>query len=130
MYEKNFTKWNELKPQIHKKAMRDVYFYEREIWFVSCGLNVGFEQDGKGTLYSRPVVILRKFSPHLFWGVPLTKTVKTGKYYLEFQYNPHFKSCAILSQLRLFDANRLVRKDRRMPRSKFNELKEKIRQLV
>ena len=130
MQQKDFSPWNNLKPQVHSKNIKEIYFYEREIWFVSCGLNVGFEQDGKGALYSRPVIILRKFSRHVFWGVPLTKILKEGKYYLKFQYDPKFESCAILSQLKLFDVHRLVRKDGRVSKSKFKDLKEKIRQLI
>lgn len=39
---KEFEKWNTTKMRIN--ALADVpYFHEREIWFCSLGVNVGFE---------------------------------------------------------------------------------------
>ncbi len=45
--EKNFLEWHEHKSRIHVNPTRP-FFHEREIWFCSLGLNVGFEQDGRG----------------------------------------------------------------------------------
>ena len=62
------------------------------------GANIGWEQDGKGDFFARPVLILRKFvipnkknpaNPlaSLFLAVPLTTKDKKG-----FFYQPvHFK---------------------------------------
>ncbi|MEA3304538.1 MAG: hypothetical protein U9Q15_02150 [Patescibacteria group bacterium] len=44
--QKDFQTWCHVKDQ--KNSLKDIpYFYQREIWFVSCGVNIGFEQDGK-----------------------------------------------------------------------------------
>ena len=46
--EKDFDKWNIIKKQVNtKEVIRDLFFYEREVWWCSLGLNVGYEQDGK-----------------------------------------------------------------------------------
>ena len=42
-------------------------------------MNIGYEQDGSGNDFIRPVVIIRKFNNEIFWGVPLTKTRKKIK---------------------------------------------------
>ena len=72
---KDFKKWHEKKSAIHALPQRP-FFHEREIWFCYVGANVGFEQDGSGSEFIRPVVVLRKFNNAVFWAVPLTKASK------------------------------------------------------
>ena len=51
---KNFDKWNELKKKLHiSEKAKDFYFREREIWWCSLGVNIGFEQDGKNDLFDK-----------------------------------------------------------------------------
>ena len=44
--EKDFDKWNESKKVIHHNN-EDKFYHEREVWWCSLGINIGFEQDGK-----------------------------------------------------------------------------------
>ena len=73
--EKDFWKWHGKKENIHDEGHR-VFFHEREIWFCHLGANIGFEEDGKGENFGRPVVVFRKFNNEVFWGVPLTTRTK------------------------------------------------------
>ena len=82
--EKNFKKWHSIKALLDKKK-KEIYFKEREIWWCSLGLNIGFEQDGKNYRFERPVLILKKFSKDLFWALPSTSQDKTGEYYYQFK---------------------------------------------
>jgi len=43
------------------------FFHGREIWFCAIGANIRFEQDGSGTEFLRPVVIIKKFNKEVFW---------------------------------------------------------------
>ncbi len=104
--QKEFEKWNKQKNILDKNSFR-LFFHEREVWFVSLGANIGFEQDGKGEEFLRPVIIVKKFNNDVFWGIPTTKRSKTGEYYFSFSYKDGCFSMAILSQLRLIDAKRL-----------------------
>jgi mRNA interferase MazF len=107
---KDFKGWAELK--FNLQAFTSPHsFREREIWWAAIGHNVGDEEDGKGQYYSRPVLVIRKFNKNLFWGIPLTTTARTGEYYSHFRYKKRVDSTAILSQLRMFDARRLLRRD-------------------
>lgn len=107
---KDFDKWNRLKKELHVKDVSNLFFKPREVWFCSLGLNIGYEQDGKNNSYERPVLIVRKFNRHVFWGVPLSTKNKPGnKHYLPLKHNGLVFS-AILSQLRLYSVNRLTRK--------------------
>lgn len=110
MPSKDYAAWHTNKTELNNLD-RGQYFYEREVWWIAIGNNIGDEQDGKGTDYTRPIIILRKFNHHLFWGIPLTTTGRSGRYYVSFRYKPGLISTAILSQLRAFDTKRLLKRD-------------------
>ena len=103
-----FLGWIELKEHLHKNKPRP-YFKEREIWWASIGFNVGDEQHGNNDNFERPVLIVKKFNNNLFWDVPLTGKPKSGKYYYKI-HSGNREASVILSQLRVLDAKRLVRK--------------------
>ena len=125
---KDFQKWHSQKRHIENERPR-VFFKEREIWFCHLGENVGFEQDGRGDEFLRPIVVLKKFNNEVLWVVPLTKTDKKNKYYFPFSFNNE-TSVAILSQIRLVDAKRLKYKMGDMKVDYFKVLKNKIRQFL
>ena len=122
-------KWHSCKQVIENEHPR-LLFKEQEIWFCHLGENVGFEQDGRGPEYMRPVIVLRKFNSEVFWAVPLTMTQKRNRYYFSFTFKADEVSTAILSQLRLVDAKRLKYKIGTIHQSDFETLKSKIRQLL
>lgn len=126
MHEKDFDKWNKNKKDTHKNKNRP-YFHEREVWWCAVGHNVGFEQDGVGEKFLRPVLVLKKFNSQVFWGILLTKTEKDNKYYFHFYINSDEKSVAILSQLRLFDSKRLHYKEGYMDHKDLKEIKKRLK---
>ena len=125
---KDFTDWHKIKRKVELKENR-INFQIRDVFSCSIGENVGFEQDGRGEEFLRPVVIIKKFNNEVFLGVPLTHTKKEGKYYFSFNLNEG-QSVAIVSQVRLFDAKRLKYKIGMINEKDFSVLKEKIRQLL
>lgn len=131
---KDFQKWHNKKSKVNDIVKRP-FFHEREIWFCHLGANVGFEQDGNGEDFLRPIVIARKFNNEIFWGIPLTKSKnqtnkKAEKYYFSFSFIDSIKSVAILSQIRLVDAKRLVRHIGTMKDESFVELTKKLKELI
>lgn len=125
---KDYIEWHKRKKEIENKKSR-INFQIRDVLFCSIGENVGFEQDGRGEEFLRPIVVVKKFNKEVFLGVPLTHTEKKGKYYFSFNLNEN-KSVAILSQIRLFDAKRIKYKIGMINEKDFNILKEKIKQLL
>lgn len=125
---KDFINWHKIKSAVEKKEQR-LNFQIRDVFFCSIGENIGFEQDGRGEEFLRPVVIVKKFNNEVFLGIPLTHTDKKGKYYFGFNLNERV-SVAILSQIRLFDAKRMKYKIGMINEKDFKTLKEKIRQLL
>src|SRR3989344_6646831 len=106
---KDFQKWHTLKQNIHNEKERRFY-HEREIWWCSLGENVGFEQDGKGSDFARPILIIRGFNKEVFLCVPLTTKNKKGKYYADIDLGDKVIRKVILSQIRLIDSKRLQEK--------------------
>ncbi len=106
-YEKDFDGWNKRKKKIDNLHQYND-FYEREIWWISAGLNIGSEQNGSGELFLRPVLILRKISSTTFLGIPLTSRLKHDSDHFAFYFEYDF-SVAIISQIRNYDSKRLVK---------------------
>lgn len=132
--QKDFKNWHNKKSQIDQIIKRP-YFHLREIWFCHIGTNVGFENDGKGADFLRPIVIVRKFNNDIFWGIPLTKShkkvnAKNDKFYYVFSFIDDVKSVAILSQIKLFDAKRLARLVGVMSEEDFTTLTKKLKDLI
>lgn len=107
--EKDFQKWHKTKEGLDNVSVR-VFFHEREVWWCSIGVNVGFEQDGRGERFARPVLILKKFNNEVFWAIPISTKIKNGKFYTPIELGDGVARVAIISQLRLIDAKRLIDK--------------------
>lgn len=118
---KDFKKWHKLKENIHKQKS-EIFFHEREIWWCSLGVNVGFEQDGSGDNFQRPVVIVKKFNLDACLIVPLTTTQKKGKYYFAIGEIDSKNATAVLSQVKFIDRKRLVNKAGILDEETFNRL--------
>ncbi len=127
--EKDFNKWNTKKSLVNN-THKTPFFHEREIWFCFLGANIGFEQDGRGDDFQRPVLILKKFNNEICWAIPLSKTSRRGKYYFAFQFNTTTTSVAILSQIKLIDAHRLSRKIGDIDETNFKSVIEKLKALL
>ena len=124
---KKFDEWNKVKKNIHKSKSK-IFFKERDIFYIKMGENIGFEQSGKGDIFLRPAIVLKKFNNSFFMGVPLTSTIKDGKYYFTFEFKGK-NSNAILSQIRPFDTKRIKHKIGMINKDYFKKLKEKIGKL-
>ena len=107
MTEKRFVEWYKLKTRIHASAAK--LFREREMWWCSIGENIGSEENGKGRLFERPVLVVKKFNKELFIGIPLSSKLKDDQYHIPVLVD-HLMGTAIISQIRAYSSRRLVRK--------------------
>ena len=105
-YQKDFDRWNVVKKNINAKN-RKVFFYEKEIWWMNIGVNVGSEQDGKGDLFMRPVFIYKKINGTTFVGIPLTTVNREDSMHVSFYFEYEINT-AIISQISVFDRKRLM----------------------
>ena len=126
----DFDRWNEVKKMTN--AIHDVthiFFREQEIWWCYLGTNVGYEEDGKGDKSLRPVLVLRKFSPHTFVGLPLTTSNRKHAYLVHCDANDKRFRQAIISQLRVIDIRRLHEKITFVGRESFSVIRKAVREL-
>ena len=123
---KAFDRWNTVKKSLNGDGARLPKFNEREVWWCSIGVNVGHEEDGKNAAFNRPVLIVKRFNYRLFWGVPLSSQVKNNTHYYHFTLKGRDQS-ALLTQLRLFDANRITgNRVGRLNEREFSAIKQRL----
>jgi len=109
--QKDFDKWNIEKKIVNSKIVNtELFFYSREIWWCSVGLNVGVETDGKHDNFERPMLIVKKFNADMVWALPLTtQGNNNNKYYYKLNHE-EIKSWVVLSQLKTISTKRFLRK--------------------
>ena len=123
---KKFDDWNELKKQI-SSIDNSVKFKERDIFWISIGENIGSEQNGKGKEFARPVLIIKKLNNQLFFGVPLSTSIRNGTYFHTFSFIEEQQSSALLVQAKVFDIKRANQKLGMINKNDFIDVKEKLR---
>src|SRR3989344_6048506 len=120
---KNYTIWHNKKQELDGRMIVP-NFSERDIWWCSLGLNIGYEEDGKNENFERPVCVLKKFNKDIFIGLPLTSTRKDSPYYYPYVLH-NTPGTIILSQARLMSVKRLQRRLGRIGKGKFSDLKKR-----
>lgn len=124
---RNFDTWNELKKKIQLANNEPTYFpQEGEIWMSSLGKNIGYEQNGSGDNFSRPVLVIKKFNNHMFWCVPLSTKQKSFDFYFNFTDLNEQKVSVILAQLKLVSVKRMKRKLYEIAPDLLSQMKEKL----
>ena len=125
---KDFDKWNIQKKELESSVF-DFLFNTGEIWWCSVGLNLGVESCGKGELYQRPVLVLKKLSRTSFIGIPLSTQKKEGTWFTKITILNE-KRYALLYQVRLFSTNRFQRRLTTLDAIDFKKIKEKLEALL
>jgi len=128
---KDFDSWNELKKKIEaEKNEPNKFPKEGEVWMSSLGRNIGFEQNGSGANFSRPVLIVKKFNNHMFWCVSLSTKQKNFDFYFNYTDQNNQKVSAILAQMKLVSVKRLKRKLYELNGDKLQEIKLKLKSFL
>lgn len=122
--EKNFDQWNEIKKAIHAKP-DNFGVHEREIWWMSFGVNVGVEIDGKHIRFERPALVLRKFNRQMVWVLPTTTRGKDPRFYEKFLFGGK-EYFIVLTQPRTVSTKRFVRKIGMISKSDFGKITERF----
>lgn len=128
--EKDYLVWMPVKTEVNNKELFPLGFKEREIWVCNVGENIGFEEDGKGEDFTRPVLIMKVFNRRFCYVLPLSTTDKRGKFYYPFYGNTGKISVALLSQLKAIDSVRLRDKIGFARKEDFNEIKKQVIELI
>ena len=127
--QKDFDTWNKNKKHIHSKNENKLY-HEREVWWCSLGVNIGFEQDGTGSGGERPVLILKGFSKQVCLIIPLTTSEKKNPYHVSLGKVSDRNAFAIISQIRLIDTKRLINKIGFVEQKIFEKIRKTAKDLL
>ena len=104
---KDFDEWNEKKKLTNSNDEYYPLYHQRQIRWCRLGVNIGYEQDGTGKEFSRPVLILKGFSRHVCLAAPLTTSAKDNPYHVNIGSIGGRNASVIISQIRLIDTRRL-----------------------
>jgi mRNA interferase MazF len=127
-YLSQLIEWTKLKVRIHLSE-RIIYFREREIWWASLGVNIGYEQNGKNKNFERPILVLKKFNQDIMLILPLTSKFEDSRFYYPIEYKQKRYS-VILSQLRLISGKRLIRKIRKISEAEYLDIRKAVINLL
>lgn len=126
-YKKDFDAWNGQKKMTEAREIPSTFFYkDREIWWSSLGVNVGFEMDGKNSNFERPILVVKKINQHQFFGIPLTSKDKEGYFYEKVEYSNGGMGTINLSQIRVLSTKRLLRKIGMVKLGGFKRVKDRF----
>lgn len=124
--EKDFDHWNIQKKEINTNGVARFY-RECEIWWCAIGINIGDEQDGTGKIFDRPIIVIKAFNKQIFFGAALTGKKREGKYYFSIGIIEGREASVILSQVRIVDTKRLIRRLAVLDEVSFKKLKSALR---
>ena len=126
-----FDLWNEIKKKVDGgETLPDRFPKEGEVWLSALGKNVGYEQNGSGDNFARPVLIVKKFNNQMFWTVALSTKQKPFDFYHNFTDPNNNDVSAILAQLKLLSVKRLDRKLYDLPEKQSREIKDKLKKFL
>lgn len=127
----DFDHWNELKKKIEVSEPEPEKFPKvGEVWMSNLGKNIGYEQNGSGDNFSRPVLIVKKFNNQMFWCVVLSTKQKKFDFYFNYTDPNGEKVSAILAQLKLTSIKRLRRKLYDFDKHKLEEVKSRLKSFL
>jgi mRNA interferase MazF len=126
---KDFDNWNKKKKEIHYEN-ENRFYRPREIWWCSLGLNIGFEQDEKETLFQRPVLILKALSKRTCIILPLTTSKQEHPYRISIGKITGRESKTILSQIKVIDTKRLINRIAILDKISFEAIRKSAKDML
>ena len=92
------------------------------------GMNIGFEIFGKGDTFTRPVLIVRKFSRHTFLGIPMSTKLKDVPTHHRITFKGKEVS-VLMNQMRTFDSKRLAERYGYLTDPQFEEIRNAVKKM-
>ncbi len=126
---KDFDLWNTIKRRLHENEAQKLY-HTREIWWCSLGTNIGFEQDGEGAEYQRPVLILKGLSKNTCLVIPLTTSSLKHPMRIPIGVVGKKDAAAIISQMRVVDTRRLIDKVEVLDKNIFETIRKAVKDML
>ncbi|MBP9802884.1 MAG: type II toxin-antitoxin system PemK/MazF family toxin, partial [Candidatus Pacebacteria bacterium] len=126
--DQDYDDWNIIKKELSKKEEK-FFFKEGDIWWVSLGKNLGTESYGKGEIFRRPVLIIKKLNSNSCIVLPLTSKNKSGTWFTEITFQNEIKT-VLLYQIKMINTKRFQRRLGVLDDNDFKKVKEKLKFLL
>lgn len=124
MYFKDFDKWNKVKKKVDTEEF-EVNIRSGEIRWVSFGVNVGSEIDGKGESFTRPALVLHVIGSHLALVIPMSTKVKNVAGYFPFEWKGSTTALCI-HQMRIVSQKRILSRKGRISDARIDAIKKEV----
>ena len=124
-----FDTWNREKKLIANQSDRKIYFQEGEVWWCYIGHSLGNELSGKGSRFTRPILVFKKLNSDTCVCLPLTSQSKEGNWYISIPFQ-NGRQTVVLNQIRMIHSKRLQRRIGTLSEFLFDQVKEKLRDLL
>jgi len=93
-------------------------------------MNIGFEQDGSDIEYRRPVIILKGLSKQTCLIIPLTTSTNKHRLRPAIGLVEDKEACALLSQMKVIDTKRLVKKIGNLDKKTFEDIRKTVKDML
>jgi mRNA interferase MazF len=122
MYTKSFDKWNRVKKHLNNDDS-GIFCRAGEIRWVSIGVNIGSEMDGKGDSFNRPCLIADIFSDKLALIFPMTTSTKKSAGYVPFTLADGRTVSICVHQARTISPKRILKRIQTISKPKLQDMK-------
>lgn len=137
MNNQRFDEWNSEKKRIDSEIIPLFYVKPRQVWFTKMGQNIGVEENGKRE-FARPVLVIKKVGTLYFTVALTTKGKPDNSFYAKLKdvkysldhVNVAEASWVILSQARVIDKRRFLKKIGTVGTNEFEQIKQKITDIL
>ena len=119
-----YNLWNISK--IHTAQSKPKNVKNGHIYWVKIGKNIGCEVFGKGDLFARPVLVVKRLQNSLFFGIPLSSKIKNNPHSHIFVDSRDKRQNALLNQMRMFDTRRIVSRCSKINEVELQNIVDKI----
>ena len=96
-----------------------------EIRWVSFGVNVGSEIDGKGESFTRPALVLHVIGSHLALILPMSTKVKNVSGYISFEWKGN-KTALCVHQIRVISQKRILSRKGKISENKLKDILKEV----
>lgn len=125
MYIKDFDTWNGVKKHLQHEE-RIISIRPGEIRWVSFGVNVGSEIDGKGVSFTRPALIVNISGPHLALVIPMSTKIKEVAGYVPLEFK-NISVALCIHQTRTISQKRIFGRLGRISDTKLQGYKDEVK---
>ncbi len=87
---------------------------------------LGLNKMARAIVLPGQFLFLKKFNNEVFWAIPLSTKMKKSRFYVALSATDGIERVAIISQLRLVDAKRLLDKIAVVSESEYREIQKAV----